>query len=68
MAVLNHLVPGGMGQGGGEGVIWFPTRDISAESLIVGALEAAFWEMVNFLEFHVLIKICSKYMYRKSVY
>ena len=25
--------------------MWFPARDISAESLIIGALEAAFWEM-----------------------
>ena len=29
----------------GGGAMWFPARDISAESLIIGALEAAFWEM-----------------------
>jgi hypothetical protein len=46
MAVLRHLIPGNRGHTGG-GVIWFPTRDISTESLIVGALEAAFWEMVK---------------------
>jgi hypothetical protein len=60
MAVLKHLVPGGMGQGNGDGVIWFPTRDISAESLIVGALEAAFWEMVKLYDFHVWIVIYHK--------
>lgn len=45
MAILSHLVPGNRGQTGGGGVIWFPNRDISTESLIVGALESAFWDM-----------------------
>ena len=47
MAVLRHLIPGSAGQIGGGGAIWFPARDIPTESLIVGALEAAFWEMVR---------------------
>ena len=47
MAVLRHLIPGSAGQVGGGGAIWFPARDIPTESLIVGALEAAFWEMVR---------------------
>ena len=48
MSVLKHLIPGSIGYSSGGGVIWFPTRDISAESLIIGALEAAFWEMVKY--------------------
>jgi hypothetical protein len=47
MAVLRHLIPGSRGHTSGGGAMWFPARDISTESLIVGALEAAFWEMVN---------------------
>ena len=47
MAVLRHLIPGSAGQVDGGGAIWFPARDIPTESLIVGALEAAFWEMVR---------------------
>jgi len=46
MAVLKHLtnqMQGG-GTGGGGGVMWYPTKDISIESLVIGALEAAFWE------------------------
>ena len=52
MAVLHHLVPSGDGGGtaslrgaGTAQPMWFPSRDISADSLIIGALEAAFWEM-----------------------
>jgi len=33
--------------GTGDGIsepMWFPTRSISSESLVIGALEAAFWE------------------------
>ncbi len=25
--------------------MWFPSRDVSTDSLIIGALEAAFWDM-----------------------
>ena len=29
----------------GNSAMWFPTREISCESLVIGALESAFWEM-----------------------
>ena len=38
MAVLKHLtnqMQGG-GTGGGGGVMWYPTKDISIESLVIG--------------------------------
>jgi len=41
-----HLISS-LGDAGGDGVrnpMWFPTRTISTESLVIGALEAAFWE------------------------
>ena len=52
MACLNHLVPehqtgafeANGGTNGGHSM-WFPAREASTESLIIGALEAAFWEM-----------------------
>jgi len=46
MGVLRHLTNQmhGGGSGGGGGVMWYPTKDISLESLVIGALEAAFWE------------------------
>ena len=59
LAVLHHLVPPGAngnaaasasGHAGANAnanasVMWFPSRDISPDSLVIGALEAAFWEM-----------------------
>ena len=47
LAVLHHLVPnaGLRSENGHHQPMWFPARDISNESLIIGALEAAFWEM-----------------------
>lgn len=52
MACLNHLVPehqtgafeANGGSNGGHSM-WYPAREASTESLIIGALEAAFWEM-----------------------
>ena len=52
MACLNHLVPehqtgafeANGGTNGGHSM-WYPAREASTESLIIGALEAAFWEM-----------------------
>ena len=48
--MLQHLIPYAVDSDicssvSGGGAMWFPARDISAESLIIGALEAAFWEM-----------------------
>ena len=51
MACLNHLVPksaeaidiGTMN--GAHRTMWYPTKEVSVESLIIGALESAFWEM-----------------------
>ena len=47
LAVLHHLIPnaGLRSENGHHQPMWFPARDISSESLIIGALEAAFWEM-----------------------
>lgn len=55
MGVLLHLLQQARGAGtgilngaGGEGassVMWFPNREISIESMVIGALESAFWEM-----------------------
>lgn len=46
MGILHHLVPNATCPSScGQGVMWFPSREISVESLIIGALEAAFWEM-----------------------
>lgn len=49
MSCLHHLVPATESayshQDSNPRSLWYPTRDISAESLIIGALEAAFWEM-----------------------
>jgi len=42
-----HLISSLGGDSSGDGVrnpMWFPTRTISTESLVIGALEAAFWE------------------------
>jgi len=42
-----HLISSLGGDASGDGVrnpMWFPTRTISTESLVIGALEAAFWE------------------------
>jgi len=57
MLVLKHLIPGNRGYSGGGGAIWYPARDISSESLIIGALEAAFWEMVRALSVETLQEI-----------
>lgn len=46
MGVLKHLgqqLRGGPQGGGGAG-LWYPTKDISLESMVIGALEAAFWD------------------------
>eukprot|EP00095_Tigriopus_kingsejongensis_P012725 maker-scaffold43_size480169-snap-gene-2.24 protein:Tk12725 transcript:maker-scaffold43_size480169-snap-gene-2.24-mRNA-1 annotation:"hypothetical protein DAPPUDRAFT_323991" len=46
MSVLHHLVPGASCPSScAGGVMWFPSRNVSVESLIIGALEAAFWDM-----------------------
>ncbi len=49
MAVLHHLAPDGTAaapKGAGTSqAMWFPSRDVSVDSLVIGALEAAFWEM-----------------------
>lgn len=52
MACLNHLVPEHQsnsfeanGSSNGGHTMWYPAREASAESLIIGALESAFWEM-----------------------
>ncbi len=49
MAVLKHLVPdeysGSTSGNGIDQAMWFPSRDISSDSLIIGALEAAFTDM-----------------------
>ncbi|XP_059085259.1 protein phosphatase 1H-like [Tigriopus californicus] len=46
MGILHHLVPDATCPSScGQGVMWFPSRDISVESLVIGALESAFWEM-----------------------
>ena len=52
MACLNHLVPEhhsnsfeANGSSNGGHTMWYPAREASAESLIIGALESAFWEM-----------------------
>lgn len=49
MGCLNHLVPdkdsyeASNGRNGAS--LWYPARELSSESLIIGALESAFWEM-----------------------
>jgi protein phosphatase 1H len=41
-----HLVEsGGVECDGIRNPMWFPTRSISTESLVIGAIESAFWEM-----------------------
>ena len=45
MASLHHLVPDATLKSQHNQAMWFPSRDISTDSLIIGALEAAFWEM-----------------------
>ena len=59
MGVLQHLLQQARGHGtgiingpnSGDGVnnmsvsMWYPNREISIESMVIGALEAAFWEM-----------------------
>ena len=51
MACLNHLVPKSAeaidvgATNGAHRTLWYPTKEVSQESLIIGALEAAFWEM-----------------------
>ena len=50
MACLNHLVPKSAeatevnGTSNGSS-LWYSTKEISTESLVIGALESAFWEM-----------------------
>lgn len=56
MGVLLHLLQqarggatGILGSSGGNGapstLMWYPNREISIESMVIGALESAFWEM-----------------------
>ena len=52
MACLNHLVPKsaeavdiGSTNGASSHRMWYPAKEVSVESLIIGALESAFWEM-----------------------
>lgn len=53
MDVIHHLLPptdtGECAQNGRNQVLWFPEREISVESFIVGALEATFHEMDNLI-------------------
>ena len=50
MACLNHLVPKsaeavdiGSTNGASSHRMWYPAKEVSVESLIIGALESAFW-------------------------
>lgn len=56
MDVIHHLLPptdtGECAQNGRNQVLWFPEREISVESFIVGALEATFHEMVTLRSMH----------------
>ena len=56
MGVLLHLLQqarggatGILSNAGGDGapstLMWYPNREISIESMVIGALESAFWEM-----------------------
>ena len=57
MACLNHLVPkaaeavevngssNGSGPAQAAASLWYSAKEISVESLVIGALESAFWEM-----------------------
>ena len=51
MACLNHLVPKSAeateinGSSSNGSSLWYSTKEISTESLVIGALESAFWEM-----------------------
>ena len=54
MACLNHLVPKSAeavdvgstnGASSHRTMMWYPAKEVSVESLIIGALESAFWEM-----------------------
>ena len=56
MGVLLHLLQQTRGTGTGllnntgsdsmsSTIMWFPNRDISIESMVIGALESAFWDM-----------------------
>ena len=52
MACLNHLVPKSAeateingSSSNGSASLWYSTKEISVESLVIGALESAFWEM-----------------------
>lgn len=50
--VLHHLMPSlepPSPVAGRNQAFWFPEREISVESFVVGALEAAFHEMVSLL-------------------
>ena len=51
MDVIHHLLPtvdtNESSQNGRNQVLWFPEREISVESFIVGALESTFHEMVR---------------------
>lgn len=53
MDVIHHLLPSAENlettHNGRNQVLWFPEREISVESFVVGALESAFYEMVKFL-------------------
>lgn len=50
MDVIHHLLPPSETNesvlNGRNQVLWFPEREISVESFVVGALEATFHEMV----------------------
>ena len=51
MGVLLHLLQQARGTGTGitgndnSILMWYPNREISIESMVIGALESAFWEM-----------------------
>lgn len=51
MDVIQHLLPSNQvpvpPMAGRNQVMWFPEREISVESFVVGALEATFHQMVN---------------------
>ena len=52
MEVFHHLLPSDEAAdpplvSGRQQVLWFPEREISVESFVVGALEATFHQMVS---------------------
>ena len=73
MACLNHLVPKSAeaidvgATNGAHRTLWYPTKEVSQESLIIGALEAAFWEMDHQIgKYYTMLQKISKYEVNSS--